>query len=1011
MKTSLTHFYFKILCALVLLALPSILYAQQFSTKLYNVNDGLPGTQVFGAYQDHYGYLWVGAPTGLSRFDGRQFVNYSLADGLPSLHVTGVFQDSRERLWVGSKAGMAQFKNNKFITYPLSDSLTNLYLFNFFEKKDKNIWALTGKGVYEFSDSVWKKISLCQGYENRMCRSIIETNGELYINYGTDILCRNKDGKWIHISSEIDGSIFNVMSLQKNEIWISNVKGIYAVSNYQLVPIFKMDPNEKQFFSYLVDSKKRLWIVKQNLIEISQPGNWKHFTDSIINKYNYTFSISEDASHDIWIGTSQGLLKIKDMAFNVIDKNNIALLDGIYNIIALPDNKLIFSSGAKKPFLLYENNRAKQILATHSSGNNNNNKDIIDAYAFDKNNELWMSTRFRKFLSFNGKTLEDHSNALHIKTTEYIYDLTYVKNRNQFFVCADSTLLFGDSTNFSTFIPHNTGVPIIKPTRVRMIANGLLLLYIDGVGVYCIDAANNLIPLIKETGIDGSKKGIELPVCFYEDARNNFWISVSGLGLYEYGFTQNKLPFLKNHFTIKDGLQGNNILSITSDNQNRLWVATNTGLDILQPLKTGTYEVFNFARADELTLDDCDFVKLVTDVKGNVWLSSPNKILKFNPDNIKLYKESPHIIIEKVSLAFAETNWSKLTDSLYSYYQLPYNPVLKYDQNSLGIFFNAVDLSTSNSAPEYSYKLLPLDTSWSIPAKIKSVSFAQLPAGKYQFMVRAKDLASTWSEPAVFRFTIAPAFWNRWWFRSIIIAIVAYIIIGIFKRRIKKIKRDVFIQNQLKELEMKALKAQMNPHFIYNALNSIQALVASDKKEEGIHYIGSFSRLLRQVLDNSENNVISLDKELETIGLYIQLEELRMDTQLKFEKIIPENIVTEFEKIPPLILQPFVENALWHGLSRKEGKKEIKITISIQGDWLLCDITDNGIGRKKAQEWKSHSIELHLSKAIDITRKRLIDFNENNLVTPIEFFDLNDSEGNASGTSVNVRIRRKRSTA
>src|SRR6185437_5268804 len=161
---------------------------------------------------------------------------------------------------------------------------------------------------------------------------------------------------------------------------------------------------------------------------------------------------------------------------------------------------------------------------------------------------------------------------------------------------------------------------------------------------------------------------------------------------------------------------------------------------------------------------------------------------------------------------------------------------------------------------------------------------------------------------------------------------------------------------------------------------------------EGIHYIGSLSRLLRQVLDNSENNVISLDKELETVGLYIQLESLRLDMQLQYKKNINGDVVTEFEKIPPLILQPFVENALWHGLSRKEGVKEIIISVDIKDDWLICDITDNGIGRQKA---------------IEITRKRLIDFNDTAIISPIEFVDLHDSNNNPSGTQVTVRIRRK----
>jgi LytS/YehU family sensor histidine kinase len=129
--------------------------------------------------------------------------------------------------------------------------------------------------------------------------------------------------------------------------------------------------------------------------------------------------------------------------------------------------------------------------------------------------------------------------------------------------------------------------------------------------------------------------------------------------------------------------------------------------------------------------------------------------------------------------------------------------------------------------------------------------------------------------------------------------------------------------------------------------------------------------------------------------------------QLHYKKIIPQNIVPDFEKIPPLILQPFVENALWHGLSRKEGEKEIKITVSLNAEWLVCDITDNGIGREKAQQWKNNSAAMHQSKGTDITRKRLIDFNEDNLVTPIEFFDLYDDKKNPAGTRVTVRIKRK----
>jgi ligand-binding sensor domain-containing protein len=985
------------------------LYAQQHGLKLYNVNNGLPSSFAYRTCQDKVGYIWVATTAGLSRFDGRQFVNYTLSDGLLSLKVDGIFQDSKDRLWFGTNAGMVQFKNNRFITYPTNDNLNISGVPNFIETKNNRLWACTSKGVYEFADSIWNKVSLYPGFKNLACEDIIETNGELYCNYRYDIVCKNKDGKWLHIASQHDyDALFNFISFQNNQVWVSTNKNIYIIQDHRLVPLYKK--NIANYFTFFVDSKKRLWLGEKDSLKISRPGDWQHFSDSIYD-YGFHYLINEDSNHNIWIGKPDGLLKIKDITFTIIDKNKAVPLDGIYNIIALPDNRLLFSSGTKTGLQLYTNNSCKQIMPPTSPGNENYYWDPVDAYTFDDRNTLWMVTVRRKFLHFNGKTLEDFSDVLHFKTTVDIYDIDFVKSRKQFFICGDSTLLYGSCSKLSPFIPHNTGIPINKPTHIHGLKNGLILLYIEGRGVYGIDTANNYISLIKETGIDGSKKGNNLDLCFYEATDNTFWIAFPGLGLYEYSFKKTKLPFLKNHITINDGLQSNKIISLTNDRQNRLWIATDAGLDILQKNKAGSWEVFNYAKAEDLAISAPDFEKLVYDTKGNIWLSSPNKIIKFNPENITLNKETPRIIIEKVTVAFKETDWSKLSDSSYSYFQLPFNPVLNYNQNSIGIFFNAIDLSTSNSTPEYSYKLLPLDTSWSISSKIKSVSFAQLPPGKYQFMVRAKDNASGWSQPALFSFSITPPFWGKWWFRLLVIAIASLIIVRIFRSRIIKIKNDSLIRNQLKELEMKALKAQMNPHFIYNALNSIQALFADDKKMEGIHYIGSFSRLLRQVLDNSENNVISLDKELETIGFYIQLEALRLDMQLQYKKIIPENIVAEFEKIPPLILQPFVENALWHGLSNKEGEKEIKIRVSTMNEWLVCEITDNGIGRVKAAELKSNSGLLHQSKAIDITRKRLIDFNEDDLFSPIEFFDLYDDKKNSIGTSVTVRIKRKFSSA
>ena len=163
MIVSLRYISFNFLCAVLLLMVSSMLYGQQHKLKLYNVNDGLPGTEIEGAYQDKYGYLWSNSCAGLSRFDGRQFVNYGLEDGLQSLCIQVIFQDSRERLWVGTGAGMVQFKNNRFITYPVSDNLDIKGVLNYVETKDKRIWACTAKGVYEFEGNQLEKNITLQG--------------------------------------------------------------------------------------------------------------------------------------------------------------------------------------------------------------------------------------------------------------------------------------------------------------------------------------------------------------------------------------------------------------------------------------------------------------------------------------------------------------------------------------------------------------------------------------------------------------------------------------------------------------------------------------------------------------------------------------------------------------------------------------------------------------------------------------------------------------------------------
>ncbi|MBS1501330.1 MAG: histidine kinase, partial [Bacteroidetes bacterium] len=529
----------------------------------------------------------------------------------------------------------------------------------------------------------------------------------------------------------------------------------------------------------------------------------------------------------------------------------------------------------------------------------------------------------------------------------------------------------------------------------------------------------------------------------YQDKAGRLWLGTRSSGLDLMDTKTGTFLHFQNKPRDTTSLSDNHVQAITTDKKGNLWVSTIHGLNRLDERTNQFRRYLPSSRISFVEKDD----------RGDIWTATYYGLFKYDPaiDNfiriqdesavmsetralktLKDRKKNPWIgtvnIMNNTGGYFGvnkvrDTSRSILCITGFSLGDVPVRagrsdllpaPLTKtklislsHDQNTFSFGFENIDYVNNQEDSHLYYKLENYDGRWRAADEAGEAYYFNVQPGNYIFKVKVVNDNGIVNEKAI-AVIISPPWYGTWWAKAIGVVIAAIIVTSIFRGRVKKIQHDAFMQNQLKELEMKALKAQMNPHFIYNALNSIQALVANDKKTEGIRYIGSFSRLLRGVLDNSENNVISLDKELETVDFYIHLESLRLDMQLRYEKIIPENIVTEFEKIPPLILQPFIENALWHGLSRKEGEKKIKITVSLNNDWLHCEIADNGIGRRKAQELKNNSIAIHQSKGIDITRKRLIDFNDDNSVSPIEFFDLIDHEQNPSGTRVILHIKRKK---
>ena len=204
---------------------------------------------------------------------------------------------------------------------------------------------------------------------------------------------------------------------------------------------------------------------------------------------------------------------------------------------------------------------------------------------------------------------------------------------------------------------------------------------------------------------------------------------------------------------------------------------------------------------------------------------------------------------------------------------------------------------------------------------------------------------------------------------------------------------------------MMALRAQMNPHFLFNSLNSINHFIVKNKPEEAAEYLTKFSRLIRLILTNSKLTAVPLANEIEAVRLYLQLEKIRFNNRFDYSIEVEEGVDVDYFEIPPLLIQPYIENAIWHGLLHKEEKGHLKLLLYVQDPYLFVIVEDNGVGRRKAQEQKSKSATKDKSMGMQITAERVDLLNQlKQQQATVEIIDMEDQDGNPSGTKVIMRI-------
>jgi sensor histidine kinase YesM len=338
---------------------------------------------------------------------------------------------------------------------------------------------------------------------------------------------------------------------------------------------------------------------------------------------------------------------------------------------------------------------------------------------------------------------------------------------------------------------------------------------------------------------------------------------------------------------------------------------------------------------------------------------------------------------------------------------------------------------------EFRYRLTGLYNDWTSNGNNHIISFTALPPGEYELAVAASTNGKIWYETKQpLAFTINPPFWKTWWFIAVTGLVAGIILFVLQKRRedILKKKEEEKLQKQrlvsenlqyrleanqaqlaVLENERKAataklqsMRLQMNPHFLFNALNSIQQMIMTGNEKNATLYLSKFSKLLRLVLTHSDREVVSLREETEMLKLYIELEALRFEDTFTYKVEIESGIDTDDNKVPTLLIQPFVENAIWHGLLHKEGPRKLNVLFSMnKTENLVCTVEDNGIGREAAKTFarKTAPPSNHTGKGVAVADERLKIFNQQNGDSSrLEITDITDNAGNIAGTRVTITL-------
>ena len=916
----------------------------QIPYRHFTSKDGLAGSNVLAFHQDKKGFIWFATSTGLSRFDGHEFVNYSTADGLLSNNLTGITTNSGDSLFISTyNSGINVLYNDLFSVYKINKVHTplihhmvgnsnRLFIYGdyFSEIYNNNLQRILGYGFIK-NEFVKNHIQI----NNAL--AICDTNVLIFSSSGVYQLINNNLSK-IKLNTVDEYSITSSFKLSDTTILMGGLDKIWnydiKTKKYKLQYNFNQRNNSIQ--NILVDDFSNIWISFTNrglyLLRDSTLVNLGNLLG--LNKSQINF-IQKDIEGNIWIGTfGQGVYCFYNLALTIFTPKDGLQNNYVLSINADPDNRIVI--GTFNGLNIYDNNKLEN-LSTGFKGDYH----YIRGIQKGEDNKMYI------FGSF-----EDKNNGIYKISTNKYGNITYrifniaaalVKDEN-YYMWGGWDGDIGTGKLSGAIRTENSINNIFNDPEQNVRINKIV---IDYLGNYWIGSTGGLCRIENNKTIYFRNHIILTKEIndIKQDRNNVIWIATS----------EGIVSFKNNSWTDYSNLFGKNISinAIAFDNGNGIWLGSNHGLILLKNNKIVDY-------SEKLGLLNNEINALYYDKKENIlWIGTNQGLSKLDIRIFNKYKE----IVPSTYITMINAD-----DSVYNKNS---QIIFPSTTKKIHLKFTSINFSEPKSII-YEYKFDREGEKWS-STRIPEIQFASLQQGSYNLLIRSKLSSGKWDIPINFTFTITTPFYKNYYFYSLILLLLISFIYLVAKSLISlKQKKEMIkkeAEHQVILLKQQALAAMMNPHFVFNSLNSIQNFINSHNLNEANSYLTNFAKLIRLNLNISEYSEITLEEELRRLSLYLSLEKKRFGDDFNFFIKTTSRVNTEKIKIPNMIIQPFVENSIRHGILPNGNKGNLDISIDINNsNELLIIIEDDGVGFDKSLNVKKSG---HISKGIKIIENRL----------------------------------------